>query len=105
VDSISEHKIVGVVVVEVPSVLWIAPKGFDFAKPCHLFRWNSDAGTVRYRKPRCAVAMVVGEEDLLNAGDAQFCECRVEVSSTRINEKGTVPVAKNSRVDMSVMDI
>ena len=104
-DRVRAHEIVWVIVVEVPSVFWIIPKSFNFAKPRRLFRWHSDAGIIGYWETCCAIAVVVGIEDLFNLRDTEFCECRVESSSTRINEERAAPIAENTRVNMSVVDI
>ena len=49
--------------------------------------------------------MVVGEENLLNIGDTEFCECRVESCATWVDEEGPISVTEDTCIDMSVMDV
>ena len=93
------------IVVEVPSVFWIVPKGIDLSKPCCLFLWHADAGLICYRKTGCVVAMVVGKEDLGNVGDTEFYERRLKGSPTRINKEGAVSITENTCVNMSVVNV
>ena len=51
------------------------------------------------------IAMMVCPENLINAREAECCECRLERSPTRIDEEGAIIITEDTSIDMPVMDI
>jgi hypothetical protein len=94
-----------VIVVEVPSVLWIVPKGFDLSKPCYFFFWHANADIIGYRDTECIIAMVVSKEKLISVCDTEFSEGQMESRTTWINEECAGSITENTCVNMSVVDI
>jgi len=60
---------------------------------------------IRYWKSRCAIAVMMCEQNLLDVNDPEFRECGLEGSSTRLNKKCTVTITEDTCIDMPMMNV